>query len=97
MASRGRSEQAHGDALQSLDRIFHSLADEQSRVQAAIDLQNLISSTVSESPSDANAKLWDDEINERVALLSHSSSVSHRLGAVAAISKPRLYKCRYLI
>lgn len=86
MASSGQTAETQRDALLRLDRIFIGLAKEDSRVQAAIDLRNFVSSTVSELPSDANVKLWDGNINDRLAKLVQSVSVSDRLGAVVAIS-----------
>jgi FKBP12-rapamycin complex-associated protein len=41
--------------------------------------------TVAEMPSDAVAKLWDDDINKRLFDLMHSQNNVDRLGGLLAI------------
>lgn len=44
-----------------------------------------VAMTVAEMPSDAVAKLWDDDINKRLFDLMHSQNNVDRLGGLLAI------------
>ncbi|EIN09563.1 FAT-domain-containing protein [Punctularia strigosozonata HHB-11173 SS5] len=72
-----------------LGAIFKSLRDKspEVRLQAAIELQHYVSTTVAELPSDVASKLWDDDINKRLFELVHSQINAEKLGGITAIDQ----------
>ncbi|KAG2355693.1 atypical PIKK FRAP protein kinase [Suillus spraguei] len=78
------TQYAHMDHL---GQIFQGLrsAVHDARLQAAIELRRYVAMTVAEMPSDAVAKLWDDDINKRLFDLMHSQNNVDRLGGLLAI------------
>jgi FKBP12-rapamycin complex-associated protein len=78
------TQYAHTDHLGQIFQGLRSAAHE-ARLQAATELRRYVAMTVAEMPSDAVAKLWDDDINKRLFDLMHSQNNVDRLGGLLAI------------